>query len=161
MTTKSTDLQPWNDAEDLFRALTRIHKHQRYELQNAVRDLVNHPDEGVRTEAIRKLYVWWTDKESRDQAVAALTHDSHYGVRRVAAFGVASTSDEQTRRDDTRLLLQTFLNESEDIAVRGAAYESLLLMNGRNDFPPVKREIDPTLDVDWGWIAALRAEVDV
>ncbi len=148
----------WNDPDDILHTLIDLQKDDYGALRDAVLDLVDHEDPDVREEAVRKIYVHWTDVPSRSKAVDALRFDPSPGVRRVAAFGVAATASDTTQGEDTRVLLQTFLNESEEIDVRGAAYEALLLLHKRREFPPVKREIDLDRDVDWNWVSVLRSQ---
>jgi hypothetical protein len=99
------------------------------------------------------------DKESRGVLLGLFLRDPISEVRRVAAFGIASISLESTRKEDVRALLERFLDEWEAIAVRGAAYEAMVLIYHRRDFPPVMREIDVHRDVDWPWIDSLRRAV--
>lgn len=120
-TTTTADLAPWRDPEDLMRSLIRAEPGQLAELRDAVVRLLEHEDEFVREEAVRKLYVHWQDRMARDRVVELFRLDSDDSVRRTAAFGVASTSTSGMRVEDTRLLLGVFLDESQPLDVRGAA----------------------------------------
>lgn len=155
MTVTREDLGYWRDPDDLLRALVDATP----DLRDAVRPLVDHADSDIREEAIRKLYVSWDDRDTRDEVVRLFASDPVPEVRRTAAFGVAGTSTDRTRRDDTKVLLKTLHDPAEGLAVRGSAYEALLLMYHRAGFPPVKREIDLKDDVDWTWIRELERAV--
>ncbi len=153
----ATDLQPWREPLDLIAALVDLPREQLSDLRESLHQLIHHADRDVRTHAVRRLFVHLKDREFHHDALDLLLHDPDSHVRRVAAFAVASTSSEESRVEDIRSLLHTLCNEDEERAVRGAAYEGLLLINGRRDFPPVKRDIDFLRDVDWDWVAKLRS----
>lgn len=87
-----------------------------------------------------------------------LLGDPAEGVRRAAAYALTATSSSATREADARELLRVFWNQEQPLIVRGAAYEALLLLYGRKDFPPGNREIDLSHDVDWEWLRALSKE---
>ena len=57
------------------------------------------------------------------------------------------------------LLLRALRNEHEQNEVRRAAYESLLLLYEREDFPDSLVEFDPAEDVDWLWIKQVEAKL--
>ena len=86
-----------------------------------------------------------------------LESDRHIEVRARAAYAIAATADEQTRRTDALLLLKTTENEHEDAEVRRAAYEALLLLFNRPDFPDAAEDFLPHDQIDWEWIAELRS----
>jgi hypothetical protein len=155
------ELFPWNDPVDLIGALAQMQKEELALHRDALYRLAQHEDADVRSHAFRRLFVHLRDEEHRGVAQDAILHDPAPGVRRVAAFAIASTSSAASREDDSRLLLHSFLDSDEVIAVRGAAYEGLLLVYGRMDFPPVKRDLQLETDVDWDWIGQLRAMVGV
>ena len=151
------DLDSWRDPVALLDALTSVRNEDLADLRDSVARLVDHDDADVRAHAIRRLFVHLKDDGRHQDAIQLLHGDPEAKVRRAAAFAVASTTSPKTRDADVRALLATFLNENEKQAVRGAAYEALLLVHHRRDFPPVKREIDFARDVDWAWIRQLEA----
>lgn len=151
------DLLPWNDPEDILRAVVSIPRDQLPELKDSLRRLLRHEDADVREHAARRLLVHLRDRESHGEAVRLLG-DPAEGVRRAAAYALTATSSSATREADARELLRVFWNQEQPLIVRGAAYEALLLLYGRKDFPPGNREIDLSHDVDWEWLRALSKE---
>lgn len=150
------DLVPWAEPDDLVDALLRIRREDLPSLRDSLVPLTEHEDQDVRTHALRRLFVHLQDQNHRDIAVRAVTEDPDSHVRRAAAFAVAATSTRQTRGEDIRVLIERLLDEVEDIHVRGAAYEALLLISERQPFPPLNRTFDPGRDVDWQWIDQIR-----
>jgi HEAT repeat protein len=150
------DLLPWHEPEDLMRALLDAGEGQLPELREAVVRLLDHEDEYVREEAVRRLFVHWRDLETRHLVLDMLAHDPDESVRSASAFGVASTSTRDSLIGDTRALLKIFGDEAQPLELRRSAYEALLLIYDRRDFPPVKGELDLAKDVDWDWIRSLQ-----
>lgn len=142
-------------AIDLLGVLVSLAPSELSGFRDQLRALLAHDDEDVRVHSARALFVTLKEANAHTAALDCLTHDPSAKVRRVAAFGVAATSTSQTRDIDTRVLVQTVLQSGESPRVRGAAYEALLILYHRTDFPPVKREIDLDRDVDWQWIREL------
>lgn len=151
-------LEPWNDPVDLIKALVDLPSDRLADARAQLEALTQHPDVDVRAHAFRRLFVHLKDPRLHDRAVDAMRRDPEAKVRRVAAHAIAATSRTATRQQDIRVLLQALCDDQEYLAVRGAAYESLLLIHDRKDFPPVKRDINLTTDVDWPWIRALQSE---
>lgn len=153
-------LSPSNDPLELLAALVDIPKAQLGHLKSNLTALLKHPDADVRVHAFRRLFVHLRDPSSRAEAVDALRQDSDPKVRRVAAHAISATSSAETRREDSARLLASLLDEKEVTAVRGASYEALLLIHGRNCFPPANREIRFEEDVDWEWIHQIRSSLE-
>lgn len=152
------DLLPWADPDALVDALLRIPREELASLRESLLGLTEHEDRDVRTHAIRRLFVHLQDQDNRHIAIQALTHDAESHVRRAAAFGVAATSSSGTRTQDVSALAARLRDVSEDVHVRGAAYEALLLIHGRRACPPLNRAFDPARDVDWEWVGQLDSE---
>jgi hypothetical protein len=148
-------LEPWRDPLDLIDALVEIPKEELHSLRASIYTLIRHHDRDVRVHACRRLFVHLEAKEHHADAVDLLRYDSEPKVRRVAAFAVAATSSAGSRSEDVGLLTRVLLNASEALMVRGAAYEALLLLHSRRDFPPIDRDIDLARDVDWEWVKTL------
>jgi len=119
-----------------------------------VANLLDHEDPVVREEALSLLLVKWKQHDYRPKAVAAIREDVDFGVRATAAYGIVSVSTAKSRQEDTRLLLFLLSDEDEELGVRQAAYESLLIMFGRRDFPSGKG-MNLQSDVDWEWVRSL------
>lgn len=151
------DLLPWNDPDDLHQALIDVERDQYAELRAPVLGLVDHHDPAIREWALRKLYVFWGDRESRSPLFASLQSDPEEAVRCVAAYGIASTSAPGTAAADTRTLLSVLLDVAEPDEVRRSAYEALLLLHGGRHFPPTTGEIKIDRDLDWNWVNELRS----
>lgn len=152
------DLYAWNDPDDLLRALGQLSADQKDELADAVVSLVGHSDPDVREEAVRTLFVSWKDQQARDLAVNAIRSDDAPEVRSTAAYAIAATSTAATRLADIRVLLDVLTDEREQLAVRAAAYDALLILHRRPDFPSKRQEFDPHRDVDWAWLRGLPSE---
>ena len=152
----AADLDPWRDPLDLLDVLTSVPTKELGDLRANVAALIHHEDVDVRTHAIRRLFVHLKDPSRHEEVVLLLQTDPEAEVRRVAAFAVAATTSKSTYNGDSKVLLEALLNESEDEMVRGAAYEALLLIHNRRDFPPVKADIDFAKDVDWEWVRGLQ-----
>jgi len=149
------DLYSWNDPDELLQALGQLGKDQKNELREAVAALLEHDDADIREEAMRTLFVSWKDQQWRDRALAAVTSDEVPEVRSTAAYAVAATSTNVTRQDDTRLLLGVLEDEHAELPVRAAAYDALLILNRKSDFPTKKRKFNPQEDIDWHWVRSL------
>ncbi len=149
------DLHSWNDPDELLQALGQLGKDQKSELREAVAALLEHDDADIREEAMRTLLVSWKDQQWRDRAVAAIHSDDVPEVRSTAAYAVAATSTDATRRGDTQLLLGVLEDEHAELPVRAAAYDALLILNRKPDFPTRTRDFNPREDVDWHWVRSL------
>lgn len=118
--------------------------------------LLNHPEPDVRSAAISTVFVLWRMNEHRKVAVELMQRDRHEEVRSAAVYAVAAISSEITRREDVRLLLDIVDNEAESAELRRSAYEGLMLLLQRRDFPDALQAFDPVHDVDWQWVEELR-----
>jgi hypothetical protein len=98
------------------------------------------------------------DREYHHYALDAFRYDSDTKVRPAATFAISATSSPATRGEDQRALLGTLHNPNEDATVRGAAYEALLILHNRREFPPANRDIDLVRDVNWQWVQSLGKE---
>jgi HEAT repeat protein len=156
------DLSVWNNPDDVLRALYRIGKEPVPELRDAILHLLEHDDADIREEALRILLTRWKDREVRPKAISALQSDPAPNVRSAAAFAISATASDSSRSTDTRILLNVLRNETEDLNVRGAAYDALLILHrqtgeagGKWPFPTKRRDFDPERDVDWLWVQRL------
>jgi HEAT repeat protein len=84
-----------------------------------------------------------------------LQFDDEPSVRRTAAYAIAALGKESTRLADTQLLLDVLRNSSEEEDVRRAAYEGLLLLHERKDFPPINREVSARTLMQDPWLRGL------
>jgi HEAT repeat protein len=150
------DLLPWNDPDELLQALYQLDRKPDPDLRESVAQLLRHDDDDVREEALRILLTRWKDQEFRGYAISALQQDPAASVRSAAAFAIASTSQSGTRAEDIKALVTILLDEDEDLDVRAAAYDALLILHRRPTFPTKKRTFNPAADVDWPWIATLQ-----
>lgn len=150
-------LEPWNDPIELVKALVDLPKERLSEAKEKLTVLIGHADVDVRVHAFRRLFVHLRDSSRHATALSALRRDPEPKVRRVAAHAISATSTVQTRAQDVSTLLQSLQDQNESVEVRGAAYEALLLLHERKDFPPANRDIDLQKDVDWTWVDLLRA----
>lgn len=149
------DLLPWNDPDELLQLLGRVEKSDRAALSVAVKTLLEHEDEDVREEALRIAAVHWALPELREKAVEMFRFDDEPSVRRTAAYAIASLAKESTRTADTGLLLDALRNSFEQEEVRRAAYESLLLLYGRKEFPPLNRDLPASTLMQDPWLREL------
>jgi hypothetical protein len=104
---------------------------------------------------LRRLFIGWKDHLRRERAAEALARDESAEVRSVAAYALAATSTDITKKKDVKILLETLQDEFEDAAVRGAAYDALLILHRKPDFPTKRRCFNPEADVDWNWVQSL------
>ena len=155
---RAASLVPTSDPVDLIGALVDLPRDQIAGVRDQLAVLADHPDVDVRLHAIRRLFVHHSDVPYRRIVVKHFECDPHPKVRRAAAYGVMATSTPETRRQDTQTLLNRLRDVLEETYVRGAAYEALLLLLGKTDFPPANRDIDLNRDVDWNWINSLEDE---
>jgi HEAT repeat protein len=121
----------------------------------AITGLLEHSAPEVRAEALSALLVTGRLAEHRHNAVRALSRDADESVRAKAAYGIAATADEHSLREDLALLVRVLRNEHETPEVHRAAYEGLLLIFHRPDFPDSLEQFDSGRDVDWDWIREL------
>jgi hypothetical protein len=149
------DLLPWKDPDELLKVLGRVEKSDRALLHGAVKQLLEHEDEDIREEALRIVAVHWTLADVRAKAIEMLQIDDEPSVRRTAAYAVASLAKDTTRDSDTQLLLDVLRNDSEQEEVRRAAYEALLLLHGRDEFPPMNRDVSASALVRDPWLREL------
>jgi HEAT repeat protein len=138
--------------EELIRELCSLTREAVVRLADAVYALATHPVPQVRAEALGALLVTGQVASLRGTAVRAISRDGDEYVRAKAAFGIAATSTDETRREDLVLLLRVLRNEHETNEVRRSAYEALLMLFGSPEFPDSIDDFDPATDVDWGWI---------
>src|ERR1700741_2539767 len=139
----------------LIDAIWQAYREGRRDLQDRIASLLEHDDPVVREEAIGLLLVRWADVRYRARALSLLASDTDFGVRSSAVMGLASVSTPATRKEDLQFLLQVLRDPAEDLSTRRAAYDWLLLLGGRRDFPSLQRNFDPERDVDWEWLATL------
>jgi HEAT repeat protein len=149
------DLAPWIDPDELLQLLGRVEKSDRAVLHDAVVKLLEHEDEDVREEALRVAAIRWTLADVRDKSLEMLESDDEPAVRRTAAYAIAALATESTRQEDTGRLLEILRNSSEQEEVRRAAYEGLLLLHGRKEFPPMNREIPANKLLQDPWLQEL------
>jgi hypothetical protein len=150
------ELDPRRNPIELIRAIGLVSDEQKGELRDQLFRLCHHRDPDVREEALRLLTVKWRDVGAHSEALDALREDPSDGVRANAAYGVAATVTDATRREGVNRLLHVLLDEQEDLEVRAAAYDGLLLIYGRPNFPSMKRDFDPAADVQWDWIREIQ-----
>lgn len=149
------DLSVWREPEQLLAMLEEVRRLDRRDLRDEVVALLNHEDPVVREEALSLLLVTWRERLARPVALKALESPAEdFGVRGLAAIGLASTSSPATRSEDIKTLLGRALDRTEDSGVRRAAYEALLLMHGRPP-PPTNRPFSVDADADSQWLAEL------
>lgn len=146
---------PARPAPLLIRSLCALKRHEVPAVAAAITGLLAHPGPEVRAEALSALLVTGRLGEHRHSTVRSLSRDAAEGVRAKAAYGIAATADEDSRREDLALLVRVLRNEHESPEVQRAAYEGVLLMLRRPEFPDSLEEFDPGRDVDWKWIREL------
>lgn len=149
------DLYPWNDDLALLQALRAIRREQKEELEGSMLGLIDHENADVRDEAMTWLFVMWKDKAHRQRAFDAFASDPESFVRCTAAYGIAATADDTTRASDSNVLVRALADPSQDLDVRGSAYDALLILHRRPKFPSKTRDFDPQKDVDWGWVESV------
>lgn len=150
------DLHPLRDPDLLLRALYGVPRARQPALVDAIARLLDHHEAFVREEALRILVTRWKEAAYRGRAAGMLVSDPSAEVRGAAAFALGASADDATRREHTDLLVQVLRNAREEAAVRGAAYDALLILYRNPAFPTKRREFDPGLDVDWPWIRSLQ-----
>jgi AcrR family transcriptional regulator len=158
------ELAPWRDPDELLSALYATGREPMPQLRDALLVLVEHADPDIREEVLRILGTRWKDAGIRPRVIAALKSDIASNVRSAAAFAIASSSTAITRKSDSALLVMLVKDEAEDLDVRAAAYDALLILhrgvwqNGKWTLPTKQRAFDPVKDVDWRWIECLTTE---
>lgn len=148
-------LNPWNDPVDLLLALGQLEREHVTTHRDAVVSLATHQDLDVQEETLRVLLVRWKLSGLHPLALDMLVQGETPEIRIVAAFGIAVTSSEVTRLQDTAALKVVLTNLMEDEAVRQAACEALLILFRRPAFPSEPRAFDADRDVDWAWVEQL------
>lgn len=119
--------------------------------------LTTHYHSEVRSAALTALFVTGRICEMRPLAVNAFTSDCEESVRATAAFAIAATSSDDSRLVDVQTLLPAVKSAEEPPEVRRAAYEALLIIFRRSDFPDPVEDFNPASDIDWPWIAQLES----
>jgi HEAT repeat protein len=148
-------LSPERDALDLLESVIALGPHDLAQARSALRRLTEHGDADVRLQAHRRLLVHLKSMEDHVIAVRSVVSDSDSEVRRAAAFGVAATSGSASAHLDRHLLASVVSDATEEDAVRGAAYEALVILDGRGERQPLTRDVDLARDVDWDWVRSL------
>lgn len=151
----ASDLNRWADPDSILDALYRVPREPQDSLRPAIALLLDHDDQDIREEALRILVTRWKDEAYRGLAAQMLVVDPAPNVRGAAAYALAAVADDSTRSEHTKLLLRSLLNELEDLNVRGAIYDALLILHRRPAFPTKQRDFNPTVDVDWQWVNSL------
>jgi predicted Zn-dependent protease len=149
-------LDPWENPLEILDSLVRLPRDRLSDVRDELHTLTKHDDADVRVHAIRRLFVHLKDMQFRADALSYFRADPHPEARRAAAFGIAATSTPETRRPDVEVLLQGLRDNDEQDWVRAAAYEALLLIHGRTDFPAANRDICLETDLDWEWINSMQ-----
>jgi HEAT repeat protein len=139
----------------LIRSLCALKHDEVPDVATAITELLGHAAPEVRAEALSALLVTGRLAAHRHCAVRSLSRDADEGVRARAAYGIAATTSEASRREDLALLVRVLRNAHESPEVQRAAYEGLLLMFHRPEFPDSLEEFDATRDVDWDWIGEM------
>jgi HEAT repeats len=149
------DLSSWTDTDDLVHSLGRVKLDQRDELYDAIENLLSHQDPDVREEAVRILGILWKAREAHAGLLNAMLHDPEPEVRGAASYAVVATSSSSSRKNDVNALLAILRDDTQPTFVRGTAYDGLLILHQRRQFPSMTKEFQPTRDIDWDWIAAV------
>lgn len=149
------DLHPRRRPEALVRALHSLGATPSLPQVPAVVRLLSHHEPDVRVAALGVLFVEWKDSTHRSLAIDLLEHDANDEVRAAAAYAVAGTTTEETQRGDTRLFVSA-LEADASSEVQRAAYEGLLIMFRRPDFPDALADFDSEKAVDWAWIEEVK-----
>lgn len=150
------DLAP----EELIFALAELREIDAARHASRVAALVEHPNEEVRHEALRVLCLQWQIPGYHDLAVRLLQLDPSEDVQCIAAFATVATSTADTLDRDVRVLLEALDRGLDAPELARAAYASLLLLLKRQDAetPDAVADFDPDTDVDWVWVASVRAD---
>jgi|SRR5215213_10986028 len=157
--TRQQDLDPiGKTGAQLIDAIWAAYRADQRDSHGQVSLLLEHDDPVVREEAISLLLIKWRDGRYRDAARAMLDRDSDFGVRAQAALGLAAVSTEATREEDLAILLNLLRDPGEEAETRSAAYDALLILGKRQDFPSSRSEFDPDRDIDWEWLSTLERE---
>lgn len=155
------ELFPADDdsGEAAIRRMIALSRSEIAENVDAIVALTHHGAPEVRSEAVSALFVRGKRYELHALAARTLSRDADEGVRAAAALGLAAISSPATRIEDTKLLLRAVRNTHESGEVRRCAYEALLLMYARTDFPSSLTVFDPSEHIDWGWLEGVEDEV--
>lgn len=136
---------------ELIRELGRLERSEALKHAEQIKRLLHHEDQDVREEAARALFVRAKYARAREVLLALLAEDPAVEVRCTAAYGVAATSTPALLAHDSRLLSAVVEDDSEDMEVRGSAYDALLILHRKARFPSKKQEFAPERDIDWSW----------
>jgi hypothetical protein len=149
------ELSSWSDSDDLVKSLGRVTLDQRAELHDAVDGLLTHDDPDVREEAVRIIGVLWKVREAHARLLNAMLRDPDAEVRGAASYAVVATTSPDSRQGDVLALLGIVRDGTQPAFVRGTAYDGLLILHHRRQFPSTAREFQPQTDVDWDWIESI------
>lgn len=147
------------DDGELIRALCGLSAAELDRDVARVLELTRHEVPEVRAEALSALFVRGRKSEHRARALSSLSRDADERVRAAAALGIAATSGAETLEQDVPLLVRAIRNERETEEVRRCAYEAVLLIYHRPDFPDSLRPFDADRDVDWAWLEEIGASL--
>lgn len=147
-------LAPYCNPDDLLSTLHEIDEFVP-ELREPIANLLEHDDPDVRAEAVRILIRRWKDIHARPTACKLLEGDPDEEVREAAAYAIAATSNAESRETDTLALLSRVKDPAESPRVRAAAYDGLLIIYRRPNFPTKRRAFNPDTDIDWEWVNTL------
>jgi HEAT repeat protein len=139
----------------LIKSLFALKHDEVPEVAAAITGLLGHAAPEVRAAALSALLVTGRLAAHRQYAVRSLSRDADEGVRATAAFGIEATTSDASRREDLSLLVRVLRNAHESPEVQRAAYEALLLMFHRPEFPDSLEDFDVRRHVDWDWIGEL------
>jgi hypothetical protein len=143
------------DPVELIKALGKLSRSPQTEVESKVAELLDHEDTDVRAEAMRLLTVRWKLARYRPVLLQIMLSQEHSTLRQEAAYGLASITSDNTRNEDTRVLLPIITSNEESVEVRGAAYDALLIIHRNPQFPPKTRPFRPATDIDREWVEDL------
>jgi hypothetical protein len=138
-------------------ALQRLAADRRYELEEAVRNLVVHPDPALRGAAMLELCRTWRRWEKTEDCWDMLHHDPGWQARASAAGATAAfvVGAGVFRQSHLQHLARAVV-EDDDPRVQRAAWVQVLAILGDNR--PVPEDFDPSRDVDLALIEPYLAE---
>jgi hypothetical protein len=147
-------LRPDLPADQLIRALHSLRDVSDLQDCQAALPLLSHAEADVRVAALDLIFVHWKAEQHRESAIALLLRDPAEEVRAAGAYALVATSSDESRAGDTKLLLDALTRDSAE--VKRAAYEGLLLLYRRPDFPDSLTNFDPDTAIDWEWIQEIK-----